>query len=452
MHLDPPNGPALVGRWQRQLVLRPLRTLVRLRSAPETGSPGKRDCLTCPDPHLTRGRALDSAPTRLSATWQMVTTWSIKKQFPSSLGFTHSTSDSLHDGRILCPPFRTCGHTPPVFPHVLRQRARSDDSSPQGNPLVSSHGTNPPGKTASGLRGFSPLATRRFPSHGAPILVRGSSTAVLRAEIAVLLAKDAIETVPSAEIKKGFYSPYLIVPKKGGGLRPILDLRVLNRALLKLPFKMLTLKHMLTVRTVSAEVCGNTQMRVYGPPETGSEAPGAHGILSRGHAAGPDAHETVATLASYPSTFRVNIPPSCCKTLSPWTDIVFLRVQTHRYHRCFQDRLGRRVQRSFRMSQLAHHPLLSLRATHIPGEANRMADSLSRQAPPPIGPTDLGSIQPGTSKSLCLTGIHPLPVVVQSNRASFANGASLTDICRAAGWATPNTFAKMSARVLNASS
>ncbi len=36
--------------------------------------------------------------------------------------------------------------------------------------------------------------------------------------------------------------PYFIVPKKGGGLRPILDLRVLNRALHKLPFKMLTQK------------------------------------------------------------------------------------------------------------------------------------------------------------------------------------------------------------------
>ncbi|KAL0185568.1 hypothetical protein M9458_017238, partial [Cirrhinus mrigala] len=78
--------------------------------------------------------------------------------------------------------------------------------------------------------------------------VRGENAAVLRAEIAVLLAKDAIETVPSAEMKKGFYSPYFIVPKKGGGLRPILDLRVLNRALLKLPFKMLTLKHILTHR------------------------------------------------------------------------------------------------------------------------------------------------------------------------------------------------------------
>ncbi|KAL0173927.1 hypothetical protein M9458_029895, partial [Cirrhinus mrigala] len=40
------------------------------------------------------------------------------------------------------------------------------------------------------------------------------------------------------------------------------------------------------------------------------------------------------------------------------------------------------------------------------------------EAPPPVGPTDLGSIWPGTSRSLCLTGIHPLPVVVRSNRGS----------------------------------
>ncbi len=68
---------------------------------------------------------------------------------------------------------------------------------------------------------------------------------VLREEIAVLLAKDAIEPVPPAEMRQGFYSPYFIVPRKGGGLRPILDLRVLNRALHKLPFKMLTHRRMI---------------------------------------------------------------------------------------------------------------------------------------------------------------------------------------------------------------
>ncbi len=68
---------------------------------------------------------------------------------------------------------------------------------------------------------------------------------VLREEIAVLLAKDAIEPVPPAEMRQGFYSPYFIVPKKGGGLQPILDLRVLNRAWHKLPFKMLTQRRMI---------------------------------------------------------------------------------------------------------------------------------------------------------------------------------------------------------------
>ncbi|KAL0173928.1 hypothetical protein M9458_029896, partial [Cirrhinus mrigala] len=263
--------------------LRRGRPLTRAAQAPQPAGPAARPAQRSSSGHkepssgfkaeegsLDLGRALGSAPTRLSATW------SIKEQFPSSLGITHSTSDPLHDGRILCSPFRTCGHTPPVFPHVLRQRARSDDSSSQGNPLFS---TNPPGKTASGLRGFSPLATRHFPSHGAPILGTSDVTPLRplaenfldwlnlpnpsRWLLRTIRLGYAIHSVvqqhrgsscrnrsPSGEMKKGFYSPYFIVPKKGGGLRPILDLRVLNQALLKLPFKMLTLKHILTcVRT-----------------------------------------------------------------------------------------------------------------------------------------------------------------------------------------------------------
>ncbi|KAI2656604.1 Pol polyprotein [Labeo rohita] len=62
---------------------------------------------------------------------------------------------------------------------------------------------------------------------------------VLCAEIAALLAKDAIKLVP-------FYSPYFIVPKKSSGLRPILDLRALNRPLHRLPFKMLMVKCILS--------------------------------------------------------------------------------------------------------------------------------------------------------------------------------------------------------------
>ncbi len=65
---------------------------------------------------------------------------------------------------------------------------------------------------------------------------------VSRAEIVVLLAQEVMEPVPPAEMKSGFYRPYFIVLKKVGGLRAILDLHGLNRALHKLPFGMLMQK------------------------------------------------------------------------------------------------------------------------------------------------------------------------------------------------------------------
>ncbi len=85
----------------------------------------------------------------------------------------------------------------------------------------------------------------RLSSPGVPPVSRASGSIKaapdLRVEIAVLLAKDVIEPVPPANMRSGFVSP-IIVPNKSGGLRPILDLRVLIRALHKLPFKMLTQK------------------------------------------------------------------------------------------------------------------------------------------------------------------------------------------------------------------
>ncbi len=74
------------------------------------------------------------------------------------------------------------------------------------------------------------------------VAVRNSP--VLREDIAILLAKDTIEPVPPAEMRQGFHSPYFIISKKGGH-RPILDRRVLNRALHRLPFKMLTRRHII---------------------------------------------------------------------------------------------------------------------------------------------------------------------------------------------------------------
>ncbi len=60
--------------------------------------------------------------------------------------------------------------------------------------------------------------------------------------ITVLLAKDVMKPVPPADMKAGFFSPYIIVPKKSSGLRPILGLHILNWAFHKPPFKMLTQK------------------------------------------------------------------------------------------------------------------------------------------------------------------------------------------------------------------
>ncbi len=60
--------------------------------------------------------------------------------------------------------------------------------------------------------------------------------------ITVLLAKDVMKPFPPAGMKAGFFSPYIIVPKKSEGLRLILGLRILNWAFHKPPFKMLMQK------------------------------------------------------------------------------------------------------------------------------------------------------------------------------------------------------------------
>ncbi len=52
--------------------------------------------------------------------------------------------------------------------------------------------------------------------------------------------------VPPLDIESGFYSRYFVVPKKDGGLRPILDLRLLNRSVRRLKFRMLTVKQVVS--------------------------------------------------------------------------------------------------------------------------------------------------------------------------------------------------------------
>ncbi len=64
---------------------------------------------------------------------------------------------------------------------------------------------------------------------------------VLRQEVCFLLKKGAVERVLPSELETGFYSRYFVVPKRDWGIRPILDLRPINRALYKRPFRMITL-------------------------------------------------------------------------------------------------------------------------------------------------------------------------------------------------------------------
>ncbi|XP_041864797.1 uncharacterized protein LOC121654646 [Melanotaenia boesemani] len=69
---------------------------------------------------------------------------------------------------------------------------------------------------------------------------RGDRARVLQEEISTLQNKGAIQLVPPEQSQSGFYSRYFLVPKKDGGLRPILDLRALNRYLRQYTFRMLT--------------------------------------------------------------------------------------------------------------------------------------------------------------------------------------------------------------------
>ncbi len=69
---------------------------------------------------------------------------------------------------------------------------------------------------------------------------------VLEQEVSSLLRKEAIEVVPPLNRESGFYSRYFVVPKKDGGLRPILDLRLLNRSVRRLKFRMLTVKQVVS--------------------------------------------------------------------------------------------------------------------------------------------------------------------------------------------------------------
>ncbi len=96
-------------------------------------------------------------------------------------------------------------------------------------------------------RGYTLQFRRRPPRFNGVVqsLTSPRNAQALRQEIGCLLEKGAVERVPPHELESWFYSRYFVVPKRDGGLRPILDLRPINRALCERQFRMVTLKQIL---------------------------------------------------------------------------------------------------------------------------------------------------------------------------------------------------------------
>ena len=86
------------------------------------------------------------------------------------------------------------------------------------------------------------------PFTGVPPYVRQRKEVetVLQDGLSDLLAKGAVSLVPPQEAASGSYHRYFAVPKKGGSMRPILDLRRLNLCLAKIPFVMLSARRLFT--------------------------------------------------------------------------------------------------------------------------------------------------------------------------------------------------------------
>ena len=85
---------------------------------------------------------------------------------------------------------------------------------------------------------FRGLVATRPPAHAVSFMAE---------EVQALLQKKVIVPVPSSQARDGYYSTYFLVPKKDGGMRPILNLKAFNRVVRKTTFRMETLRSILSI-------------------------------------------------------------------------------------------------------------------------------------------------------------------------------------------------------------
>ena len=70
------------------------------------------------------------------------------------------------------------------------------------------------------------------------VIVSTSEQSLIDEEIQKMLQKGAITEIPQVEAKQGFYSSLFLVPKKDGGMRPVINLKRLNEYVVPHHFKM----------------------------------------------------------------------------------------------------------------------------------------------------------------------------------------------------------------------
>ncbi|XDV14274.1 hypothetical protein PO909_002450 [Leuciscus waleckii] len=129
---------------------------------------------------------------------------------------------------------------------VLGVEARAAVSSPQAEAPVLQLSSSEELDVVSIGTGDTEDSSPQSPAWVLSTLVGPEQALVMEQEVETLLRKEAIERVPPPSRESGYYSQYFIVPKKDGGLRPILDLHLLNRTVGKLKFKILTLKQIVS--------------------------------------------------------------------------------------------------------------------------------------------------------------------------------------------------------------